>query len=181
MSGRRGNARAANDMSIVVETLIDSPLWDAFPQAGDLARRVVAQCQKSCARGLAPDCEVSVAFCDDGAVRALNAQWRKIDRPTNVLSFPTPGDLANKAMLGDIVVAYETVAREARDEGKRFEDHVAHMVMHGFLHLVGYDHEDPAEAEVMEEMERTVAAALGMRDPYDAQAPDKREDRVAHG
>jgi probable rRNA maturation factor len=109
---------------------------------------------------------LSVNFCDDAAIRALNAKWRGMDKPTNVLSFPAPGALATKLALGDIVIAYETVAREAQEQGKLFQNHVAHMIIHGFLHLIGYDHETPLEAEEMESMERRVSSALGMPDPY---------------
>ena len=115
---------------------------------------------------LAQDCEVSVTLCDDAAIRALNAQWRGQDKATNVLSFPTPGDLAAKPLLGDIIVAYETVMREAQEMAKPVRDHVAHMLAHGFLHLIGYDHETAAEAERMEALERKIATALGFPDPY---------------
>jgi probable rRNA maturation factor len=111
-----------------------------------------------------------VNFCDDAAIRALNAQWRGMDKPTNVLSFPAPGALASKPLLGDIVVAHETVAREAKEQEKDLRDHVAHMVIHGFLHLIGYDHETRLEAEAMEALEGRVAAALGLPDPYEGSA-----------
>jgi len=97
-----------------------------------------------------------------------------------VLSFPTPGALAGKPLLGDIVIAHETVAREAREQGKTLRDHTAHMIVHGFLHLIGYDHETPRDAEAMETLERRIALALGFPDPYaeteppaDGERPDK--------
>ena len=120
---------------------------------------------------LAKDCELCIVFCDDAEIRGLNATWRGQDKPTNVLSFPTPGALATKPLLGDIVIAFETVAREAREQDKSLADHASHMIIHGFLHLIGYDHETPAEAEAMEALERRVAETLGIRDPYDGTRP----------
>lgn len=113
--------------------------------------------------------ELSLLFTDDEAVRALNAQWRGKDRPTNVLSFPvqavSPGDPA-PPLLGDIVLARETVEREAALEGKPFDHHLTHLVVHGLLHLFGYDHQYERQARVMEGLEREILARLGMADPY---------------
>ena len=108
--------------------------------------------------------EVSVVFCDDAFIAALNDRWRGQAKPTNVLSFPA--NHPKKALLGDIVVAYETAAREAEDEGKTLRAHVTHLLVHGTLHLLGRDHLVEDEAENMEEMERSVLAALGIADPY---------------
>lgn len=113
--------------------------------------------------------ELSLVFTNDAAIRQLNADWREMDKPTNVLSFPAfpikagaqPGP-----MLGDIVIAYETVKREAEEEYKEFSHHLTHMIVHGFLHLAGYDHEDDEEAEVMEAHERAILHALNIADPY---------------
>lgn len=121
--------------------------------------------------GLTPpaECELSVVFTDDRGIRQLNARWRGKDKPTNVLSFPAfPVERGAPLppMLGDIVIAYETVEREARDEGKPFDAHLLHLVVHGFLHLLGYDHEGEAEAEEMERLERRILAALAIPDPY---------------
>lgn len=113
--------------------------------------------------------ELSVVFTDDASIQILNAEWRGKDKPTNVLSFPAfpikagaqPGP-----MLGDIIIARETVEREAREESKPLENHLAHLVVHGFLHLLGYDHETDAEADVMEGREREILHALAIPDPY---------------
>jgi probable rRNA maturation factor len=109
-------------------------------------------------------------FSDDRRVRELNAVWRGKDRPTNVLSFPafaTPGrGAALPPMLGDIVLAFETAAGEARLEGKTLEHHISHLVLHGLLHLLGYDHEQDAEADEMEAIERGALARLAIPDPY---------------
>lgn len=113
--------------------------------------------------------EISLVFTDDDAIRAINAEWRQQDKPTNVLSFPAypiaPGDEPGP-MLGDIILALETLQREALDLGKPFEDHLIHLLVHGFLHLFGYDHMTDAEAEVMEGLEIRILAELGLDDPY---------------
>lgn len=113
--------------------------------------------------------ELSLVFTNDHDIRKLNAQWRNIDKPTNVLSFPafdiapgnTPGPL-----LGDIVLAHETVTREADNENKSINDHLTHLLVHGLLHLVGYDHQTDDEAEQMEQLEREILSNLGIADPY---------------
>ena len=120
--------------------------------------------------------ELSVKLTDDAEVQALNAAYRNKDRPTNVLSFPMlqPGfqegtDMADdgEILLGDIVLAYETCAREASDKGIGVEDHAVHLMVHGVLHLLGYDHvDDEIEAREMEEMEKRALALLGIADPY---------------
>ena len=106
---------------------------------------------------------LAVALADDRRVRALNARDRAKDKPTNVLSYPS----GEKAFLGDIVLARQTVWREAKEQGKRPADHVAHLVVHGTLHLLGHDHEtSDADAERMEALERRILARLGIDDPY---------------
>ncbi|MEQ1403947.1 rRNA maturation RNase YbeY [Neorhizobium sp. Rsf11] len=118
--------------------------------------------------------ELSLVFTDDASIREINAEWRGKDTPTNVLSFPAfplqPGDMPGP-MLGDIVIARETVEREAVDLEKTFEDHLTHLLIHGFLHLFGYDHMETAEAERMERLETRILAVLGLSDPYAGQDP----------
>lgn len=110
---------------------------------------------------------VSLLLGDDTAVTALNREFRGKDKPTNVLSFPpAPGAPAEPGFLGDIAVAAETVVAEAEFQGKSFEHHAAHLVVHGFLHLLGYDHEAPSDAEKMEARERAILRSLGIDDPY---------------
>ncbi|WP_275788007.1 rRNA maturation RNase YbeY [Pararhizobium gei] len=113
--------------------------------------------------------EVSLVFTDDASIREINAQWRKQDKPTNVLSFPafpvTPGRMPGP-MLGDIILAQETLTREARELDKPFDEHLTHLLVHGFLHLFGYDHVDDADAERMERLETGILASLGLSDPY---------------
>jgi probable rRNA maturation factor len=156
---------------LTTDILISAAAWEAQDGLEALTQHVVQQCVKSSGVALAPDCELSVNFCDDAAIRALNAQWRGLDKATNVLSFPTPGPLEKKPALGDIVIAFETVAREALEQKKGLPHHVAHMVIHGFLHLIGYDHEIRLDAERMEELERRIASQLGLRDPYEGTQP----------
>ena len=120
-------------------------------------------------------------LCDDSAIRALNRKWRGKNVPTNVLSFPAaaPGQKRLKTpymetspfeprYLGDIVIAYETVAREASAETKSFKHHLAHLAVHGFLHLLGYDHQNDREAERMERTERRILKLAAVPDPYGA-------------
>jgi probable rRNA maturation factor len=111
---------------------------------------------------------VSLCLADDAMLRVLNLRWRGIDKPTNVLSFPSapPGRSEDATTLGDIALAYETLAREAEDLGVPLADHYRHLLAHGFLHLVGYDHETDAEAERMEALETRILARLGAADPY---------------
>lgn len=113
--------------------------------------------------------EISLVFTDDDAIRTVNREWRGQDKPTNVLSFPAfplaPGGRPGP-MLGDIVLAEETLRREALDLGIAFDDHLTHLLVHGFLHLFGYDHMTDEEAAVMEGLETRILAELGLADPY---------------
>ena len=108
---------------------------------------------------------VSLLLGDDASIADLNRQFRNKAGPTNVLSFP-PAPGAEPGFLGDIALAAETIVEQAQFQGKRFEHHAAHLVVHGFLHLIGYDHENPADAEVMEAREREILISLGIEDPY---------------
>ena len=113
--------------------------------------------------------EISLVFTDDAAIRTVNREWRDQDKPTNVLSFPAfpllPGGQPGP-MLGDIVLAEETLRREALDLSIAFDDHLTHLLVHGFLHLFGYDHMTDEEAAVMESLETRILAELGLADPY---------------
>ncbi|HEV7246378.1 MAG TPA: rRNA maturation RNase YbeY [Shinella sp.] len=119
--------------------------------------------------------EVSLVFTSDAEIRGVNAEWRSQDKPTNVLSFPafplTPGKMPGP-MLGDIIFAQETLSREAVELGKSFDDHLTHLLVHGFLHLFGYDHMEDDEAEKMEGLETRILAELGLSDPY-GDGPDE--------
>ncbi|MBB4567503.1 rRNA maturation RNase YbeY [Rhizobium leucaenae] len=118
--------------------------------------------------------ELSLVFTDDASIREINAEWREQDKATNVLSFPAfplvPGGKPGP-MLGDIIIAKETVEREAAELEKSFDDHLTHLMVHGFLHLFGYDHMNNSEAERMEGLETRILAGLGLSDPYAGQDP----------
>ena len=152
-----------------IDVVIESPLWTALPEAEALAERAALAAIAAGDVAVMAGAELSLMLADDAAVRELNRTWRGKDKPTNVLSFPAfpvkagaqPGP-----MLGDIIIARETVEREAEEEGKPLENHLAHLVVHGFLHLLGYDHETDEEAEVMEAREREILHALAIPDPY---------------
>jgi len=112
--------------------------------------------------------ELSVLLTGDTEQQKINRQWRGIDRPTNVLSFPqfAPFEPMH-GFIGDLSLALETIGREAGEQQKSFLDHFSHLLVHGTLHLVGYDHENEDEALVMERLETEILAGLGIADPYD--------------
>lgn len=117
---------------------------------------------------------VTVLVDDDARLRELNKRWRGIDKPTNVLSFGAPDqEDSSDASLGDIAISYETAAHEASAEHKSLLDHIAHLATHGFLHLLGYDHESDADADAMERLERTILARVGVPDPYVARSTER--------
>src|SRR5262249_44531578 len=145
-----------------IDMVVESDRWREADDAIALARAAVIEA----AAALSPArAELAIVFTDDSAIRALNRAWRGIDTATNVLSFPTKR-VGKGALLGDIVLAYETCAREARRQRKPFAHHVAHLAVHGFLHLLGYDHERAADAEEMEQAERDILERLALPDPY---------------
>ena len=149
----------------VVEIVVESPLWKAQRSAKTVLRQAIAA-----AAAIVPATagELAIVLTDDAAIRTLNRTWRAKDEPTNVLSFPAPSSPSRGAppLLGDIVIAYETTAREAAAEHKPFRHYLAHLAVHGFLHLAGYDHEADEEAEAMEKMEIDALARLELPNPY---------------
>ncbi|MBN33954.1 MAG: rRNA maturation RNase YbeY [Rhodospirillaceae bacterium] len=166
------------DARVVIDLALADPAWleDIPDAASTVERACLAALDKAC-RG--PGLAVSLVLSDDDRVRRLNREWRTIDNATNVLSFPAiecragelpvpqPGLPADTAIeLGDVVLARETVLREARDGAIPDEHHLSHLVVHGCLHLLGYDHEDEVGAETMEALERRVLDGLGIPDPY---------------
>ncbi len=154
--------------TLSIDVLVQAPQWAALAGAEELAERAVAAALARAGLAVHEGAELSVALADDAAVRQLNAQWRGFDKPTNVLSFPAaePDELADAPHIGDIVLAFETVEREARDDGKTLADHTTHLIVHGVLHLLGFDHETDPEAEAMEALEIAALADLGIADPY---------------
>ena len=145
-----------------IDIQVASPLWQAKPDAERTVREAIAAAAAmlSTAGG-----EVSIVLTDDEAIRALNREWRGIDKPTNVLSFPA-SKTGESRLLGDIVIAYETLRREGDDEDRDFLHHLAHLAVHGFLHLSGYNHETDEQAEAMEGIESKIMTRLNMPDPW---------------
>lgn len=166
---------------IAADIATDGGDWDDVPGLDALVERALDAAAAGCGLALAPQAGVSVLLTDDRRMRDINREWRGLDKPTNVLSFAAlpPDRLARDAgaapFLGDIALAFGTVRREALDEGKPLGDHVCHLLVHGFLHLVGYDHETDAEARKMEALETRVLAGMGIPDPYGADEPDSAE------
>ena len=158
-----------------IDVLVVSEHWKNAAAAKDVVRRALKQAATALSTKTA---ELAIVLTDDAAMRRLNRNWRGIDAPTNVLSFATKnsGDQLDEQSggqfvgnhLGDIVLAYETVKREAHRDGKAFDHHLAHLVVHGFLHLLGYDHGNDAQARRMETTERAILRDLGVPDPYRA-------------
>src|SRR5580704_1348030 len=155
----------------ITEVLVVADAWQAEPDAETVIHRAIAAAAEFVHADIG-EAELAVMLTDDAGIRTLNSNWRGIDKPTNVLSFPAlppsgPGgpDDAPR-MLGDIAIAYETVRKEADDEQKPFDHHLSHLAVHGFLHLMGYDHENNADAVVMEALEVKVLAQLGIPNPY---------------
>jgi probable rRNA maturation factor len=145
----------------LIEVEVEADAWlAALPDA--VARTVAAA--KAALFQVDTIGEVTILLADDAALQELNGQFREQDKPTNVLSFPAMPEIAPH--LGDVALAYETCAREAAEQGKSLGDHLAHLVAHGVLHLLGWDHQTDAEASEMEDLERTVLATLGVSDPY---------------
>jgi probable rRNA maturation factor len=166
---------------LIVETTVATPGWDAaFDWEGLATRAGAAALAETPHAGLdraGYEVEVAVRLSDDAEVHKLNAQYRHKDQPTNVLSFPMVQPdliegLANsddgEVLLGDIILAYETVAREAGEKSLSVEDHAAHLIVHGVLHLLGYDHGDDVQGTHMESIETAALARLGLADPYAA-------------
>jgi probable rRNA maturation factor len=163
-------AEHATRQNLTIDIIVESALWAAQPDAESLVRRAVCAAARALPAAVSTNpAELAIVLADDSAIRALNRDWRSIDKATNVLSFPAAQPMSGpQCHLGDIVIAYETTAREAAAEGKRYGDHLAHLAVHGFLHLIGYDHDTDEDAEAMESLERMILAHLEIDDPYAA-------------
>jgi probable rRNA maturation factor len=156
---------------IEVDAVVPDERWAALGDPEAVARRGVEAALAVSREAPSGDIEISVAFTDDATVHDLNRDWRGKDKATNVLSFPAPPTKSpGPRLLGDIVLAYETVAHEAIGEGKSLADHTMHLLVHGTLHLLGYDHETDSEAAVMEALETKALAGMGIADPYEGVA-----------
>lgn len=167
-------------MNAIVDHVIEDARWQTFGLQAASERAALAVVAEL---GLEPDLyQMVIMGCDDARIAGLNTEFRDRPVPTNVLSWPSeergsefageapdlpePGSVDDPAHLGDIAIAWETCAREAAEQGKPMEDHVVHLIVHGILHLLGYDHIDDADAELMEATEVRILARLGIADPY---------------
>jgi probable rRNA maturation factor len=149
-----------------IDVIVRSVQWRKRPTAKTIVKKALLTA--AIATSTRP-IELAIVLSDDSAIRALNRNWRGKNAPTNVLSFPaaTPGKARSASpYLGDIVIAYQTTAREAVADGKPFNHHLTHLAIHGFLHLLGYDHENDRDAQKMERLERKILKRLAIPDPY---------------
>ena len=168
------------DLDLDLDVSVACPLWtETLPDAAELSKTAAAAAFRmaSLDGGASSKAEASIVLADDDFVRGLNRDYRGRDEPTNVLSFPasapddgrappTPQPPGAPRLLGDIVVAYETVIGEAPRQGKTPGDHLSHLVVHGMLHLLGLDHQKPESAEAMERLEIEILAGLDIANPY---------------
>ncbi|UXN03805.1 MULTISPECIES: rRNA maturation RNase YbeY [unclassified Bartonella] len=155
-------------LKIDIDLVIEDDAWESEPQLLALAQKATYETMLHLGFDDV-ESELSLVFTNDEAIRAINAQWRNKDKATNVLSFPAFDIAPNEepdVMLGDIIIARETVEGEAREENKPFDHHLTHLFVHGLLHLLGYDHENDDDAEIMEALEREILAKLQIPDPY---------------
>lgn len=158
-----------------LDVLVESGLWKEPGKVKALLRRAIGQAAAALSTS---GVEIAIVLTDDSAIRLLNRQWRGIDAATNVLSFPSENPRGHGPFVGDIVLAQETIAREAGAEHKPFAHHLAHLGVHGFLHLLGYDHENDKDAAVMERLERKILRRLAIPDPYRPIPAARRAPRV---
>ena len=172
----------ASSVLPLTEVLVVADCWQTEPGAEAVIHRAI-DAAAEIADADVGDSELAVMLTDDAGIRTLNSNWRGIDKPTNVLSFPAlqpPAGAPSDAprMLGDIAIAYQTTRKEADDEQKPFDHHLSHLAVHGFLHLIGYDHENDGDAEAMEGLETEILAQLGIPDPYQDRDPYADRERV---
>lgn len=169
-----------SDSSCTIDLGIEDPRWsERLENIEAFCRRCVTGALAEALPDRRGEVEISVTLASDARIRELNARYRGRDRPTNVLSFPalTAAELGPAlaapipVLLGDILLAFETVREEAARQGKTLEAHLGHLLVHGVLHLLGHDHQREREALVMEALERRILARLGLPDPYAVPAP----------
>lgn len=165
-------------MTYQIDHGVEAGSWPPEP----VLQRTVEAASDAVVKGIpttAHQGEVSVLFTDDEHIAALNQRWRGKSGPTNVLSFPAAGPRSQHekaAQLGDIVLGFETVTKEAAEAGLTLVDHITHLLVHGLLHLLGYDHEEEQAAEAMETLETEILATLGIANPYADNVSDPSHD-----
>lgn len=147
--------------NLTYDIVRESELWPTDHSLKKIMGRVSAILQDH-AKG-----HIDYVFSDDEMIQILNREWRGKDKPTNVLSFPDGDEGENGVIhLGDVIVAHETLTQEAVEQGITFDDHLTHLLLHGSLHLLGYDHENDEDAKTMETLEIKLLAELGIKNPY---------------
>ncbi|NKB53178.1 MAG: rRNA maturation RNase YbeY [Rhizobiaceae bacterium] len=152
---------------MIIDCAIETDWWAPQDHLERIAIRAVKTAISNLDQTFSDETELSLLFADDALVQDLNFQWRQINRPTNVLSFAArEAGGPETPVLGDIVLARETIEREAAQQDKSRDDHLSHLIVHGFLHLIGFDHESDAEAADMESLETRILDDLGIADPY---------------
>ena len=161
----------AQSSALKIDLMVDSKRWKDAAKLKSVVRRAIAQA--AAATRSTDGAELAIVLTDDSAIRTLNRDWRGIDKATNVLSFPAKNG-GPQPHLGDIVLAFETIEREAKSEQKPLSHHLAHLAVHGFLHLLGYDHERDKDAREMEKAERDILRQLKIPDPYREQPAAKK-------
>lgn len=161
--------------AVSIDITYKCPLWEScgfdVEAAADSAIRATIESSPVAKVLKNHPADISVVLGDDNFIRTLNREYRGKDKATNVLSFPqsdfsTPGAFSGPASLGDVILAYQTIERESRAQEKSFQNHFCHLVVHGTLHLMGYDHETPEEAEVMESLEIEILNSIDVENPY---------------
>jgi probable rRNA maturation factor len=165
-AGGTAGAQPGGRNSVQIEVIVRSPRWRSRPKAKTVVKSAIWAAAKAVSTR---PTELAIVLADDSAIQALNREWRGKNAPTNVLSFPAaaPGKARSASpYIGDVIIAYQTTAREAAAEGKPFDHHLAHLALHGFLHLLGYDHENARDAGEMERLERRILERLDIPDPY---------------
>lgn len=158
-------------MGLSIDIAVEHEAWHALGDLDALAARAAAAVLAASGAAVAESAEWSIVLADDGFVQDLNARWRGKDRATNVLSFPTDAAARDHA-LGDVIVAWDTCAREAAERGWALPDYLSHLLVHGLCHLLGLDHETDAEADAMEAIEARALARLGIASPFEAVQDD---------
>jgi probable rRNA maturation factor len=174
--------RKASERSVTVDIAEPSAVWRAaLPRRRAICRAAALAALAAVPPGRARAVELSIVLGDDALLRRLNRQWRGKDKPTNVLAFPADDGTSRPGaplLLGDVILAFGTVAGEAAAQGKTLAAHLSHLVVHGVLHLLGFDHEKATAATCMEALEAAVLGGIGIADPYRA---DDKPLRVRHG